>query len=124
MPAEALNGHATDLPVVEEPADDGIDTEAPDSLLGRLGYWLRNVAPATWLVLLLVAIYVAYFTNRTLDIHHGLGTSSYDSGLYDQGLWLMSRFEEPFVTLMGRNLFGDHTFFLDRSGLVALPSQA
>ena len=73
---------------------------------------LRGVTPGTWVVLLLVAAYTAFFTNRTLDIHHGLGTSSYDSALYDQGLWLMSRFQTPFVTLMGRNLMGDHTSFV------------
>jgi uncharacterized membrane protein len=48
----------------------------------------------------------------TLDVHHGLGTSAYDFGLYDQGVWLLSRFEAPFVTLMGRNLLGDHTSFI------------
>ena len=49
----------------------------------------------------------------TLPQHpSGLGTSSYDSGLYDQGIWLLSRFEAPFVTLMGRNLLGDHTSFV------------
>jgi uncharacterized membrane protein len=43
-----------------------------------------------------------------VDLHNGLGTFAYDVGLYDQGLWLLSRGEAPFVTLMGRNLFGDH----------------
>jgi uncharacterized membrane protein len=43
-----------------------------------------------------------------VDTHNGLGTFAYDVGLYDQGLWLLSRGEAPFVTLMGRNLFGDH----------------
>lgn len=63
-----------------------------------------------WQYLLAVAIgyYTWYFTKVTLDVHHGLGTSSYDFGLYDQGIWLMSRFKAPFVTLMGRNLMGDH----------------
>lgn len=60
----------------------------------------------------LVAGYTSYFTNISLDVHHGLGTSAYDFGLYDQGVWLMSRFEAPFVTLMGRNLMGDHTSFI------------
>lgn len=46
------------------------------------------------------------------DIHRGLGTSSYDVGLYDQGVWLLSRFKTPFVTLMGRNLMGDHASFV------------
>ncbi|MGA0766458.1 MAG: DUF2079 domain-containing protein, partial [Ilumatobacteraceae bacterium] len=45
-------------------------------------------------------------------MHRGLNTSAYDFGLYDQGIWLLSRFESPFVTLMGRNLFGDHTSFI------------
>lgn len=45
-------------------------------------------------------------------MHLGLGTFSYDVGLYDQGLWLLSRGEAPFVTLMGRNLFGDHASFI------------
>ncbi len=78
--------------------------------------WWRRITP--WQVGLagVVFIYVVHFTSLTLDIHHGLGTSSYDFGLYDQGLWLMSRFHAPFVTLMGRNLMGDHTSFI----LVAL----
>jgi uncharacterized membrane protein len=63
-------------------------------------------------LVLIVTAYVTYFTGLTLDIHHGLGTSSYDSALYDQGVWLMSRFDAPFVTLMGRNLMGDHTSFI------------
>jgi uncharacterized membrane protein len=46
------------------------------------------------------------------ELHRGLNTSAYDFGLYDQGIWLLSRFENPFVTLMGRNLFGDHTSFI------------
>ena len=65
-------------------------------------------------VLLVVALstWSWYFTKRSLDIHHSLGTSSYDSGLYDQGIWLLSRFDAPFVTLMGRNLLGDHSSFV------------
>jgi uncharacterized membrane protein len=43
-----------------------------------------------------------------VDMHLGLGTFAYDVGLYDQGVWLLSRGEAPFVTLMGRNLLGDH----------------
>lgn len=43
-----------------------------------------------------------------VDMHLGLGTFAYDVGLYDQGIWLLSRGEAPFVTLMGRNMLGDH----------------
>lgn len=60
----------------------------------------------------MMAIYAAYFSAVTVGIHHGLGTSAYDFGLYDQGIWLLSRGKSPVVTLMGRNLFGDHSSFI------------
>ena len=48
----------------------------------------------------------------TVRNHQGWGTFGFDFGLYDQAMWLMSRFKAPFVTIMGRNLFGDHTSFI------------
>ena len=60
----------------------------------------------------MVVLYALYFSVRTVGVHNGLGTSAYDFGLYDQGIWLMSRGHSPFVTLMGRNLFGDHSSFI------------
>lgn len=60
-------------------------------------------------VALLYGVYTAYLQ---VDMHNGLGTFSYDVGLYDQGVWLMSRGRAPFVTLMGRNLLGDHASFI------------
>ena len=76
--------------------------------------WHRVPPPSAPQVFLAGAViaWAWYFTARSLDIHHALGTSSYDSALYDQGMWLLSRFDAPFVTLMGRNLFGDHTSFV------------
>jgi len=68
----------------------------------------------TWKALLAAVLtaWTVHYTSMTLRIHHGLGSSAYDVGLYDQGIWLMSRFKAPFVTLMGRNLMGDHTSFI------------
>jgi uncharacterized membrane protein len=90
------------------------ETSEPEP--AALGWWQRFAGwrITGWQLGLVVAVaaYVAYFAGLSLDIHHGLGTSSYDSGLYDQGIWLMSRFHAPFVTLMGRNLMGDHTSFI------------
>ncbi len=60
----------------------------------------------------MMAMYATYFTTFTVRIHHALGTSAYDFGLYDQGIWLLSQGKSPFVTLMGRNLFGDHSSFI------------
>ena len=63
----------------------------------------------------LVAATVAYiwlFSYWTIRHHDGYGTQAFDFGIYDQGLWLLSRFKSPFVTVMGRQLFGDHTSFI------------
>ena len=69
----------------------------------------RRVPEAGTLAAFALACAHAVWTTRLQwDIHRGLGTSAYDVGLYDQGVWLLSRFKAPFVTLMGRNLLGDH----------------
>lgn len=69
---------------------------------------LRAVRPWTWAVIVLCAAHAAWMSWLQVRMHLGLGTFAYDVGLYDQGIWLLSRGEAPFVTLMGRNLFGDH----------------
>ncbi|MFM9225770.1 MAG: DUF2079 domain-containing protein, partial [Actinomycetota bacterium] len=73
---------------------------------------VRRITPWGWATAALAATWCAWISWQLLRMHFGLGTYSYDVGLYDQGLWLLSRFEAPFVTLMGRNLFGDHTSFI------------
>lgn len=73
---------------------------------------LRAPEAGTLVIVLLVALHAWWTTALQWDIHRGLGTSSYDVGLYDQGVWLMSRLKAPFVTLMGRNLMGDHASFV------------
>lgn len=37
---------------------------------------------------------------------------AFDFGIFDQGLWLLSRFEEPFVTVRGLHLFADHSSYI------------
>ena len=56
--------------------------------------------------------YIWLFSYWTMRHHDGYGTQAFDFGIYDQGLWLLSRFKSPFVTVMGRQLFGDHTSFI------------
>ena len=63
-------------------------------------------------VALLIAAYVVRFGLLSVQVHDGYGTPGYDMGIFDQGVWLLSRFHAPFVTVMGRNLFGDHTSFI------------
>jgi uncharacterized membrane protein len=77
---------------------------------------LRPAPAVSWTARIVVgcaaAAYLAWFGWHTVQNHRGLWTFGFDLGIYDQGLWLLSRFREPFVTVMGRNLFGDHTSFL------------
>ncbi len=63
-------------------------------------------------VALLIGAYVGWFGQLSVAVHDGYGTPGYDMGIFDQGVWLLSRFHAPFVTVMGRNLFGDHTSFI------------
>lgn len=98
-------------------SDSGVATiavEAEDVADAEPRWWHRVTPPTAPQVFVAgaVAIWTWYFTVRSLNIHHALGTSTYDSALYDQGMWLLSRFDAPFVTLMGRNMFGDHTSFV------------
>jgi uncharacterized membrane protein len=65
-----------------------------------------------WLLGGAVALYVVVFTRWSLQNHFGFGTFGFDLGIFDQGMWLLSRFKEPFVTVRGLNLFGDHTSFI------------
>jgi uncharacterized membrane protein len=36
------------------------------------------------------------------------GTFGFDMGIFDQGIWLLSRFKDPFVTIRGLEYFGNH----------------
>jgi uncharacterized membrane protein len=56
--------------------------------------------------------YVVWFSDLSIVVQDGYGTFGYDMGIFDQGVWLLSRFHAPFVTVMGRDLFGDHTSFV------------
>lgn len=60
----------------------------------------------------MMALYVARFGLLSVQVQDGFGAPGYDLGIFDQGVWLLSRFHAPFVTVMGRDLFGDHTSFV------------
>jgi uncharacterized membrane protein len=56
----------------------------------------------------LVGGYVLVFGALTWAQQSKFGTYGFDMGLYDQGIWLLSRFKEPFLTGRGLNFFGHH----------------
>jgi len=56
--------------------------------------------------------YIFLFAKWTVRNHFAFGTAGFDLGIFDQGVWLLSRFKTPFITVMGTHLFGDHTSFI------------
>ncbi len=97
--------------MVDEPVQPGeqnrlvaIGTAAATALIGRA----KQITAWQALFAGMLFLYVVYFTKVSIEVHEGLGTSSYDIGLYQQGVWLLGHGDAPFVTLMGRNMFGDH----------------
>jgi uncharacterized membrane protein len=76
------------------------------------GRWSEDPRLRHLPVALLVAAYVAWFSYLSLKLYYGYGDPPFDLAIFDQGLWLITHFHTPFVTVMGRNLFGDHTSFI------------
>ena len=60
---------------------------------------------------LLIVAYYWYFAHVSTSAYRGYAYRTFDLGFYDQGVWLLSRFHAPYITLVGRNLFGDHAQF-------------
>ena len=63
-------------------------------------------------VAIMIGAYVLRFASLSISVFDGYGDPPFDMALFDQGIWLLSRFHAPFVTVMGRDLFGDHTCFV------------
>ena len=60
----------------------------------------------------LMALYAIRFATTTVDSLQAFQQDAYDLSLYDQGIWLMSHFQAPFMTVMGTNMFAAHTVFI------------
>ncbi len=56
----------------------------------------------------LIGSYVLVFGTLTWAQQSNFGTFGFDMGIYDQGIWLLSRFKTPFDTVRGLNYFAHH----------------
>ncbi len=74
----------------------------------RLGRWVLRRDPVRWLLGAMVAVWSLTFFVLGYLRHKWFGTFAFDLGIYDQGVWLLSQLEEPFVTVRGLHLFGHH----------------
>lgn len=73
----------------------------------RLRGWV-GANPAIVALGAMIAVYIGVFGALTWRQHANFGTFGFDMGIYDQGIWLLSRFNEPFVTVRGLDYFGHH----------------
>jgi uncharacterized membrane protein len=56
----------------------------------------------------LIGAYIALFLTLSLLRYANFTASSFDSAIFSQTIWLLSKFKAPFSTIRGMNLFGDH----------------
>lgn len=90
--------------------EEDVASAQPSPTARRVGWspWAMAVAAAT-------GLFVVAYGWLILELHASYSTQAFDFGIFDQGLWLLSRFDDPFITLRGLNLFGDH------SSLIMIP---
>ena len=56
----------------------------------------------------LVALHVAVFGHLTWRQHVNWRSLGFDTGIYDQGMWLLSQGRDPFLTMRGMDYWGHH----------------
>jgi hypothetical protein len=53
-------------------------------------------------------VYLIVFGWLTWQQQRNYATFGFDMGIHDQGIWLLSRFKNPYVTVVGRDYLGHH----------------
>jgi uncharacterized membrane protein len=72
---------------------------------------LHKLGPIAALLVLVIA-YAVFYGMWSVRKYHAFHAPAFDMGIFDQGVWLLSHFKSPFVTIYGQNMFGDHTVFI------------
>jgi uncharacterized membrane protein len=85
------------------PDEEEVDGEV-DGVVG----WLSRRDPVRWTVGAMVAVWSLTFVYLGFQRHDRFATYGFDLGIYDQAIWLLSRFETPFITLRGLDFWGTH----------------
>ena len=100
----------TDVAVTDVAVTDVAELRSPNWLQARgrmLASRIGDMHPAAVLVGLAVAVFALVFGSLGVMNQRNFGTWSYDMGIYDQGLWLVSRGEQ-FMSVRGMNFWGHH----------------
>jgi uncharacterized membrane protein len=94
------------------------DVGQVEGTLAAVGQRLLALVPVPGATICLLALamavglFVVLFVRQTWGLHQDFGTYGFDVGIYDQGTWLLSRLHNPFVTVRGLNLFGEHASYI------------
>ena len=108
-------------PTTREPRGVSSEDSAPRRVLGVIARRCTGVVKRAWSTLsdpqhlpvtVLIALFVGWNFYLGWRLYYGYGYPPFDLAIFDQGLWLLTHLHAPFVTVMGRNLFGDHTSFI------------
>lgn len=102
---------ASTHPVDEAPAAPPPTDRLP-SLAQRLRQRLPTPSRSGLALAALVVAFVGWFGRLAVLHQRYFGNFAFDLGIYDQGIWLLSEGERPFVTVRGLDLFGHHTNFI------------
>ena len=73
----------------------------------RFLHQVGTAHPAAWLTLAAAFMFAVVFGSLGVQNHRNFGTWSYDMGIYDQAIWLMSR-GQSFMSVRGMNVWGHH----------------
>lgn len=63
---------------------------------------------AYYVLIIVVILYIVLWSFAKYEAFINFDDDGYDTAIYDQSLWHMSRFEVPFSSLKGFNQLGDH----------------
>jgi uncharacterized membrane protein len=88
------------------------DAPAPSGAAAERSMWSMPAPSSTVLLGGMMALFIGTFVWLTWLTHARFGTFGFDLGIFDQGVWLLSRFQDPFVTIRGLPLFGDHGSYI------------
>jgi uncharacterized membrane protein len=103
-----MSSRVDTLGAIEADGDtDRVDPARPPDLIQRSAARVRSVHPAAWCVLLGSVIFTVVFGRLGAQHHRNFGTWSFDMGIYDQALWLVSR-GKSWNTVRGINVWGHH----------------
>jgi uncharacterized membrane protein len=82
-----------------------VDPPPPERAPAR---WLDRRDRVRWTLGAMVVAWSSVFITLGWIRHTRFATFSFDLGIYDQAIWLMSRFHDPFMTVRGLEFFGHH----------------